>query len=163
MRANLHFKKRKEKRRTEQKERKKKRKRGREWRAGWEWSNILPKSSHAMENGPNPPSGTVVEQWGNTDTCYGSRQTLTSLSDSIFCLMRIARARFLSDTEHGPMVTSESVVRQCLNDLTCRTTVPERPYTHGDVKVVCNALTLLNIWGALHWDISRKSWKPSLQ
>ena len=43
------------------------------------------------------------------------RQFLTSPLESIFCLMRIVRARFLSDRAHCPMVTSKSV---------CRMTVP---------------------------------------
>ena len=62
--------------------------------------------------------GTVVRQWDKPYSGYGSRQTLTSPWDSvlIFCLMKIARARFLSDTTHFPMLTSEPV---------CRTTVPE--------------------------------------
>ena len=45
---------------------------------------------------------------------YGSRKTLTSTSDSVLRQMRTARARFLSDKTHCPMVTSKSVVRQCL-------------------------------------------------
>ena len=48
--------------------------------------------------------------------CYWSRQTLTSLLDSILCLMGIASARFLSDTIHWLMVMSKSV---------CHTTVPD--------------------------------------
>ena len=46
----------------------------------------------------DPVPGTVVRRWDKTYSCYGSRQTLTSPSDSVLCLMRIARARFLSDT-----------------------------------------------------------------
>ena len=67
--------------------------------------------------GPDPPLGTVPRQLDKTYSCYGSRQTLTSPSDSVFCLVTVAsHARFLSDTAHHPMVTSKSV---------CRTTVPD--------------------------------------
>ena len=45
-----------------------------------------------------------------------SRQTLTSLLDSVLCLMRAAHARFLSDTARCRMVTSKSV---------CCVTVPD--------------------------------------
>ena len=67
--------------------------------------------------GPPPPltlSGiTTVEQniqqlWEQTDFDF------TSVSN--LCLLRIAHARFLSDTKHCPMVTLETF---------CRTTVPE--------------------------------------
>ena len=55
-------------------------------------------------------SSDIVRLWGKTYTCYGSIQMLTSSSDSVLCLMRRARARFLSDTTHFPTVTSESVL-----------------------------------------------------
>ena len=61
-------------------------------------------------------SGTVVRQPYDSETeqsysCYGSRQILTSLSDRVLCFMRLAHARFLSDTilTHSPMVTSKCV------------------------------------------------------
>ena len=47
---------------------------------------------------------------------YGSRQTLTSPSGSILCMMRLAHAGFLSDTTHNSIVTLEFV---------CRMTVPD--------------------------------------
>ena len=50
----------------------------------------------------------VLRQW-DTDSCCGSRQTLTSPSDSVLCLMRIARAGFLSDTN----TLSDGVVNLC--------------------------------------------------
>ena len=43
-------------------------------------------------------------------------QTLTSPSDCLLCLNRIAHTKFLSDTRHCPMMTPESV---------CPTTVPD--------------------------------------
>ena len=69
---------------------------------------------HEVTRGPDSLSDTVVGQWDKTYSGYESRQTLTSPSDSVWCLMRIALARFLSDTTHCPMVTSKSVGRQCL-------------------------------------------------
>ena len=63
---------------------------------------------------PDPPSGTVLRQWDKTHSCFGSR--LTSTSDSVLCLMRIAHARFLSDTTHCPIVTSKSVCRTTVSD-----------------------------------------------
>ena len=50
----------------------------------------------------------------NPISCYGGGQTLTSPSDSVSsCLVRIAHARFASDTSHCLVVASASVVRQC--------------------------------------------------
>ena len=46
--------------------------------------------------------------------CYASRGALTSPSDSILRLTRIAPAGYLSNTAHISMVTSASVVRQSL-------------------------------------------------
>ena len=57
-------------------------------------------------SGRNPRSDTVVRQRDKTYSCYGNRQTTTPPSDSVLCLMRIAHARFLSDTTHCPMMTS---------------------------------------------------------
>ena len=61
---------------------------------------------------------------------------LTSPSDSVLRLMRIAHARFLSDTTQCPMVTSKSV---------CRTTVSDRgsgpPGFHWDSLNVANNKT----------------------
>ena len=37
--------------------------------------------------GPHPLSGTFARQWDRTDSCRGSRQALTSPSDSVLCLM----------------------------------------------------------------------------
>ena len=55
--------------------------------------------------------------WDKTHSRCESRQTLTSLSDSVLHLMRIAQARFLSDTTHCPKVgKSLSVVRQWRRD-----------------------------------------------
>ena len=65
--------------------------------------------------GPYPLLDSVDRPLGQTYSCYGSRQTLTSPSDSVLCLMRIAHAKFPSDTTRCPMVTSESV---------CPTTMP---------------------------------------
>ena len=53
-------------------------------------------------------------QWDKSYSCYRSRQTLTSQSDSVLGLMRIAHARLLSDTTHCPMMTPQSVRRQSL-------------------------------------------------
>ena len=57
--------------------------------------------------------GTVGKK-NNTKTysCYGSKQTLASLSDSVLCLMKITHARLLSDTSHCPTATSQSVCRR---------------------------------------------------
>ena len=44
--------------------------------------------------------------------CHGNKETLTSPSDSVLCLMRIAHARFLSDTTRCPRVTLESRLLQ---------------------------------------------------
>ena len=41
---------------------------------------------------------------------------MVSPSNNFLCLMRIARARFLSDTAHCPMVTSKSVRRTTVSD-----------------------------------------------
>ena len=49
-------------------------------------------------------------------SCYGSRQTFTSPSDSALRRMRIVPARFLSDTTHCLMVTSKSVGRTTASD-----------------------------------------------
>ena len=65
--------------------------------------------ARAPRRGPDPLSDTVVGQWNKTDSCYGSRQTRTSPSDSVLRLTRIAPARVLSDTTHCPMMTSKSV------------------------------------------------------
>ena len=46
---------------------------------------------------------------GTKHSCYGSRQTLTSPSDSILSLMIFALARFLPEATHCLMVMSESV------------------------------------------------------
>ena len=69
--------------------------------------------------GPDALSGTVVEQKDKTYRCHGSSQTLTSTSDGVLCLIGIAQARFLSDTKHCPIVTSESVRR-----MTVRQNIP---------------------------------------
>ena len=53
----------------------------------------------------------MYRQWNKTYSCYGSMQTLTSPSNSVLCLTRTARARSLA---HCPMVTSKSVLLQCL-------------------------------------------------
>ena len=42
---------------------------------------------------------SVIRQWDETYSCNGSRQTLTSSSDSVMCLSRTAHASFLSDTK----------------------------------------------------------------
>ena len=41
-----------------------------------------------------------VGQWDKTYSCYTSRQTLTSPSDTVFCPMRTAQARFRSDNNN---------------------------------------------------------------
>ena len=77
-----------------------------------------PKSGHQR---PSSLSDTILRLWNKTYSCYGSRQILTSLSDGVLCLMRIAHvARFLSDTTHRPMMTLKSV---------CRTTVPDTQWS----------------------------------
>ena len=53
--------------------------------------------------------GDSYDSETNQCSCYGNRQTFTSPSDSVPCLMRMAHARFLSNTMHCPMVTSKSV------------------------------------------------------
>ena len=65
----------------------------------------------AFSYAPDPLSDTVVRQRDKTYSCYRSRRTLNLLWDSVLRLMRVERARFLSDTTHCPMVTSESVCR----------------------------------------------------
>ena len=57
-------------------------------------------------------SEEVKEQ--TTETSLLSRQTLTSLSNSVSCLMSSAHARCLSNIAHCLIVTSVPVVRQCL-------------------------------------------------
>ena len=59
--------------------------------------------------GPNWPLDSVVRQRDKTCSWNRSRHTLTSPSDRILCLMRIAHARCLSDPTHCSMVTSNSV------------------------------------------------------
>ena len=64
---------------------------------------------------------------------YGNRQTLTSPSDSVSCLMRTAHARFLSDMTHCPTVTSKPVCRTTMPDgrmeaLTLSTCLPKSAY-----------------------------------
>ena len=55
-----------------------------------------------LYGGPDPLSDSVVRQWDKTYNRYGSwPQTLTLSSDFVLCLMRIARARFLSHTTHS--------------------------------------------------------------
>ena len=44
---------------------------------------------------PKALSGTLLRQLNKIYSCYGSRQTLTSPSDSVLCQMRIALAGFL--------------------------------------------------------------------
>ena len=55
---------------------------------------------------PDPPPDTVLRQWDKTHSCYGSRQTLTSPSDCVLCLIKIVLARFLSHATRCAMVTS---------------------------------------------------------
>ena len=43
----------------------------------------------------------VVRQGDQTYSCYRGRQILTSLSDSVLCLMRIVLTRFLSGSTRG--------------------------------------------------------------
>ena len=66
--------------------------------------------------GSDPIPDTVVRQWNKTNSCYGSRQTLTSASDSVLCLMRISHARFLSDSTHCQLMTSKSFYRTTVSD-----------------------------------------------
>ena len=47
--------------------------------------------------GTDTLSGTVVRRLDKTHSCHGNRQTLTSPSDSVSCLMRIAYVRLLWD------------------------------------------------------------------
>ena len=70
------------------------------------WSSYSSEQSHTGKHcnagtalkDPMPLSGTAVQQSDNRDSCYGSRQTLTSPSDNVLCLMGIVHARFLSST-----------------------------------------------------------------
>ena len=48
---------------------------------------------------------------------------MTAPSDSVLHPRRIAHARYLSDTTYSPIVTSKSVVRQCLIADHCRTVI----------------------------------------
>ena len=55
-----------------------------------------------MSQGPNLLSGTVGRQCLIRSVAMGEEDTpSTSPSDSVLCLMRIAHARFLSDTTRG--------------------------------------------------------------
>ena len=63
--------------------------------------------------GPNSLSGTSIGRGHKTRSCYGSRQTLTSSSFSVLCLMRTLHARFLSDTTDCPKATRKSIAREC--------------------------------------------------
>ena len=60
-----------------------------------------------LSEGPNPRLDTVARQRLILPVANGSGQILTSPSDSVVCLMRIARAGFLSDTRHCPMEMSK--------------------------------------------------------
>ena len=61
----------------------------------------------------HPLPGAVVRQWDKTHSCYGSRQILTSPSDSVLCPTRITEhARF---HRHNTQSDEEAKV--------CRTTV----------------------------------------
>ena len=53
---------------------------------------------------PHPLSAIAVRQRDKTYSCYGNRQTLTSPSDIVLRLMRIAEARYLSALLWGPMI-----------------------------------------------------------
>ena len=65
---------------------------------------------------PRPQSETVLRQSDKTYSCHGSRQTLTSPSDSALRLMRTAHARSPSETQHtlSDGDVKVCVVRQCL-------------------------------------------------
>ena len=78
-----------------------------------ETSDIPGFPSGASRKGQDPPLNTVTQQWDTNGQRSG--QTLTSLSDSVVCLIRIAYSRVLSDITYCPIPTSKSV---------CRTTVP---------------------------------------
>ena len=57
--------------------------------------------------GTDPPaSDTIERRRDETYSCYkrADRQTLTSPSDCVLCLMTITHARFLSDATHRPMM-----------------------------------------------------------
>ena len=72
---------------------------------------------HGDDCRPRPPSDTVVRQLDETYSCYGSRQTLSSLSGCVLCLMRTAHARFPSDSTHCTMVTSKAACRRTEPDI----------------------------------------------
>ena len=59
---------------------------------------------------------SVVRQRLIRSVCCTSRETLTSPSDIVLCLMRVAHVRFLSDTRHCPMITSKSFCRTTASD-----------------------------------------------
>ena len=67
-------------------------------------------------NGPNPLSGTVIQQWNKTYTWYGSRQTFASLSYSVLCLMRVAMVDSYKKTQYTVQWWCQnlSVIWQCL-------------------------------------------------
>ena len=83
-----------------------------EWTSRKGWHRM---TRRCRSQGSDPIPDTVVRQWNKTNSCYGSRQTLTSASDSVLCLTRMAHARFLADTTHFSWWRqSLSVARQCL-------------------------------------------------
>ena len=49
-------------------------------------------------------------------SCYGSRLILTSPSDGVLCSLRIAHARFLSDTTHCPKMIPKSACRRTVSN-----------------------------------------------
>ena len=81
----------------------------------------------AMHLRPDRQSGIVVRQCLIRSVATESRETLTSLSDSGLCLMRLAHAGFLWDTRRCPTVTSKSVRYNSDWSDQCRATVSVRP------------------------------------
>ena len=82
-----------------------------------------------QSEGSDPHSDTVVRPRDKTYSCYGSRQTLTSPSDSVWCLMKTAHARFLSHMTRCPIATSKPV---------CRTTVPNSGSVSLPTGLLCS-------------------------
>ena len=98
-------------------------------------------------------SDTFAREWDKTYSCYitvrqclmsgknGSRQPLTSSSESVLCLVRIVHATFPSDSTHCLTVTSKSV---------CCATVPSggrEGFTPSTLTVTACPIPL---WTGIH-------------
>ena len=64
------------------------------------------------------PLKTFRRQWDKTYSCYGNRETVTSLSDSVFCLMRVAYAEsYQGNSGHSSTAKKASCPRRTLTNL----------------------------------------------